>query len=720
MEKCWRVTASSDQAVIRGWWEKYGGCNFGILTDDALVCIDLDVKDGKDGLAELARLEELHNPLPPTHTDRSAGGGQHRFFRKPTAAIVHTVNPLPGCTGVELHGIGGSMILAGTFFPDGRMYKVIDNAYQFAELPAWLLEYAQNGKGKDVQRSTPTVDLPAVWREWIKGNFPEATWNGDEAKVCCPFHDDETPSCSVNVMKQRFYCHASGCHAKGGLATFATQVALKQGVPAPEEALPAIKGVKREKQAERLVRLCGDMELFSCDGVAYATLPVDTHRETWPLRTRTFEDIISHRFYLETDEVPNAESLKAAIGVLRGKALWDGEQIPVHVRLAGDDAHVYLDLGDVAWRCIEVTAAGWRIIDTPSRIRFRRPAGLQELPAPVAGGSLLDLAPFLNCATEADQMLVLAWLVAALRPASRYPVLGLNGEQGSGKSTVARRLRELIDPNLAMLRASPREEDDLLIAAHNGWCINLDNVSHLPPWLSDGICRLSTGAGWAKRQLYTDSEETIFMASRPVLLNGIGDLFSRGDLLDRSIIVTLPAIPESARKLDKCMDIEFTALRPHILGGLLDVVVHAIQWLDKTEVEDLPRMADFAVWACAAAPAMGTDAATFLRGYQENRKLGDQLVIEGSLVAQATMAFMEKEVSGTWRGSAKALLDRLTPEINEETAKGRDWPKTGRGLSAELRRVAPALRKRGIDIQFEPREMDVRPIRINKKGGLAS
>ena len=478
----------------------------------------------------------------------------------------------------------------------------------------------------------------------------------------------------------------------------------------------ATKKRERETQASRLVKLADDMELFSCNGQAYATLPVDRHRETWALRTQTFKDLLSHRYYQQTGEVPGDEGLNTAIGVLRGKAIWEGGQIPVHVRLAGDDDRTFLDIGDPEWRCVKVTAEGWEVVDTPDEIRFRRPAGMQELPQPEGGGSLLDLMPFLNCTNGEDIQLVLSWLVASMRPASRYPVLGLNGEQGSGKSTVARRLRELIDPNLAMLRASPREEDDLLIAANNGWIINLDNVSHLPDWLSDGICRLSTGAGWAKRQLYTDAEETIFSASRPVVLNGIADLFHRGDLLDRSIIVTLPGIPESARKLDKEMDEAFYQARPRIFGGLLDVVVHALKWLDKTEVQNPPRMADYAQWVCAAAPAMCMDGESFLKIYRENRELGDQLVIEGSLVAQTVMTFIEKQLGGTWRGSAKALLEALQPEVTPETAKGKDWPKTGNRVAGELKRVAPALRKRGVDVQFDPREMNIRPIRITRKG----
>src|SRR5256886_5689169 len=119
------------------------------------------------------------------------------------------------------------------------------------------------------------------------------------------------------------------------------------------------------------------------------------------------------------------------------------------------------------------------------------------LPVPLPGGALDDLRPFLNVADDGDYRLLVTWLLAALRPRGPYPVLVLHGEQGSAKSTTARVLRMLIDPNGAPLRAEPHDDRDLMIAATNGWIVALDNLSHLPPWLSDALCRLATGGAFA-------------------------------------------------------------------------------------------------------------------------------------------------------------------------------------------------------------------------------
>jgi len=112
-----------------------------------------------------------------------------------------------------------------------------------------------------------------------------------------------------------------------------------------------------------------------------------------------------------------------------------------------------------------------------------------------------ESSPFLNLKSDNDFVLVVAWLVAPLRNSGPYPVLALSGEQGSAKSTLTAILRELLDPNTAPLRALPREDRDLFIAATNGHVLAFDNVSGLPAWLSDTLCRLATGGGFAVRQL---------------------------------------------------------------------------------------------------------------------------------------------------------------------------------------------------------------------------
>jgi hypothetical protein len=103
------------------------------------------------------------------------------------------------------------------------------------------------------------------------------------------------------------------------------------------------------------------------------------------------------------------------------------------------------------------------------------------LPVPQRGGSIEALAPFLNVSHEGDLVLVASWLLAALRHGGPYPHLALSGEQGSSKTVFSKILRALVDPNIAPVRAAPREERELFIAANNAHLLAFDNLSDVPP-----------------------------------------------------------------------------------------------------------------------------------------------------------------------------------------------------------------------------------------------
>src|SRR6516164_9208476 len=355
-------------------------------------------------------------------------------------------------------------------------------------------------------------------------------------------------------------------------------------------------GGRRPSQADVLIALAQSAELFHApDGTGFADIDINGHRETWPIRSKGFRRWLSRCFYEATGGAPSSEALQSALNVIEARAHFDAPELAVHIRVGGLNDRLYLDLGDQSWRAVEIDATGWRIIDSPP-VRFRRAAGMQPLPMPMSGGSVEKLRSFLNVKTDADFVLAVSSLLAAFRDCGPYPVLVLSGEQGSAKSTFSALLRALLDPNTAPLRALPREDRDLFIAANNGHVLAFDNVSGLRDWISDTLCRLATGGGFAVRQLYTDDDEVLFDAMRPVILNGIEDIVSKPDLADRTIFLTLAAIPEEGRRSEKEIWSALKRERPAILGALFDAVSTGLRRLPETRLEELPRMADFALW----------------------------------------------------------------------------------------------------------------------------
>jgi hypothetical protein len=437
-------------------------------------------------------------------------------------------------------------------------------------------------------------------------------------------------------------------------------------------------------------------ELFHTPtGVAFADFVTEGHRETWPIRSKRFRNWVRRCYYRATGVAAGAAMIRSALDLLEARAQFDAPERTDSVRVAEHAGRLYLDLADEHWRAVAIGPDGWRVLGCPP-VRFRRPSGMLPLPVPERGGSIEALRPFLNLSNQQDFVLIVAWLLAALRSRGPYPVLVVSGEQGSAKTALSKFLRALIDPNVAAVRALPREERELMIAANNGHLLAFDNLSGLPPWLSDAFCRLASGGSFAVRQLYTDAEEVLFKAVRPILLNGIEDVIGRPDLADRAIFLTLGPIREEQRRSETELWREFELARPAILGALLDAAVRGLEAIGSVKLEQLPRMADFALWATACETVLW-HAGIFSRAYTANRTAAIQRIIDADPIAATVRELMSERSS--WSGSAADLL-RVSVERTRQTGDRTSWPKNPRALAGHLRRVQTFLRTLGIDITF--------------------
>jgi len=466
---------------------------------------------------------------------------------------------------------------------------------------------------------------------------------------------------------------------------------------APVEDSPDQKGVPA---TELLLRCCEDVERFRCGDTAYGTVNIDGREVTMPLENRQFKIWLRGEYYRQFHKSVRGEALGEVVGLLVAQALYGSTSWPVYSRIAPHGEDIVLDLCDDEHRAVVVTRTGWRVVDH-APVRFIRKAGMKALPVPVKGGDLKELRKFVNVADDGDWALALAWLIAAMRPAGPFPLLEVSGEQGAAKSTFCKMFRALVDPNAAPLRSEPKDVRDLMIVATNGWIITLDNLSDLPPWLSDALCRLATGGGFSTRSLYTNDEEMIFDAMRPVMVCGIPELATRPDLGDRAIRLQLSVISEESRRTERELWAAFNAARPRILGALLGAVSVGLRRLDTINLPMMPRMADFAEWATACEPGLGLADGTFLRAYMANRRAGVEASIEAASIGPALLALLEAENGYT--GTARELLTKLTADAYSTDAMRREkeWPKSVQKLAGLMKRLAPNLRASGWTVERE-------------------
>jgi energy-coupling factor transporter ATP-binding protein EcfA2 len=459
------------------------------------------------------------------------------------------------------------------------------------------------------------------------------------------------------------------------------------------------RGTRKRSAASQLVDLVREAaDLYhDPDGETYADLAESPIRATYPVRSRGLRLAAAKMFYAANGTAPRAQAMSEALTTLEAMALFDGPERRVHVRVAAEGETVYLDLADKDWRAVEITPGGWRVVYTPP-VRFKRAPGMLPLPVPEPGGDADNLRPYLNLDDGDAWMLVFAWLTHALTAAGPYCILALHGEQGSGKSTTARALRRLIDPHQVELRSEPREERDLMVACGGSWIVGLDNLSAISREWSDALCRLSTGGGFGCRTLYADRDETLFSAKRPIFINGIEELAQAGDLLDRSIIITLPPIPESSRLEEAVYWQGYEAAWPKLLGAVLTATSRTLRTVPTVRPAALARMADFHRWGAALEVAMDWPTGSFTEAYIQNRGEAVGLTLDAQPVAAVLLVFA-REV-GTWSGTARKLLDELEPKASERDKKSQGWPKDAGALGRRLRRLAPALRAAGLDVTF--------------------
>lgn len=231
-----------------------------------------------------------------------------------------------------------------------------------------------------------------------------------------------------------------------------------------------------------------------------------------------------------------------------------------------------------------------------------------------------------------------------------------------------------------------------------GWVLSFDNLSSVHHWLSDALCRLASGGGLSKRKLFTDEDEVILQAARPIILTGIEDLASREDLADRSISLVLAPIEAENRQNERRLEPEFEAVQPRVLGALLDGVSSALKHIDEIELQSPPRMADAVEWVTAAEKAFGWAPGSFLKAYEENQNDVVAVSIETDSLASAIAALLEDH-SG-WEGTGAELLALLNVRLSQEIQKSKAWPASPKALAGRVRRLAPVLRKAGIEVEF--------------------
>jgi len=463
-----------------------------------------------------------------------------------------------------------------------------------------------------------------------------------------------------------------------------------------EEKLPA---------SEYLIRIVREkcLEFFTDEtDTAFVQIPVGNHFEVWLLESQQFCRWAASAYHKLRGKAPYSQALADARLILWGDCL-EGPIHKLQNRVAWHEGGLWYDLSDEDWRAVRVTDSGWEIADKPP-ILFRRYSHQQPQVEPVKGGKVNDILSFLNLPDDDGLKLLLkVYLVSCFLPDIPHPILDLAGDQGSAKSSFFRALRSVIDPSATPTLAFSRDQKEVVQQLSHNWFAPFDNVTSLPAWLSDLLCRAATGEGISKRGLYTDDEDFIYRYKRVVGINAIVNPANRPDLLDRCIILNLTRISDDKRRTERELQAAFAKVLPGILGGCFDALSHAIK-VYPLKQPVLPRMADFALWGAGISEGLGYSQQQFLDAFQANIAELNELALEAQPFAQAIIALTDE--FGGWQGTASQLLREANRIADEQgiSTESKAWPGSSVWATRRLKEAQVNLQQAGIEVNYRTLE----------------
>lgn len=445
-----------------------------------------------------------------------------------------------------------------------------------------------------------------------------------------------------------------------------------------------------ESAEATLFRLAQAADVFvsASGGLAYASVPLLIERptaaamvrRTFPVSSSEFRRWLLRSFKDATGSAPPKDAVARVIEMLEARAAV-GLERPVYGRVgSARNGNLYIDLGAGDGRVVEITPRRWRI-RASSPVEFVSHRNMGALPVPERGGGLADLRGVVNLPDDGGRSwtLLIGLILTYLRRSGSYPALILQGEQGSAKSTFSKIVRALVDPlRTAPLRNPPKDAQAVIASLASGThMLAFNNVSYLEPWLSDLLCMVATGDGVGARRFYADDQERVFGDACPILLNGIEQFAARPDLLERSIVMVLPAISTSDRLTEAEVFERFGAIGGRVFGALLDAMVVGLREYSTTRPSDLPRMADTVRWVTACEKSNLWDGPPFADALRESQEEAAEVVFEASSVGGVLEAWIEDALSpeGPLRITPTELLSQLKRLAGQEACRAKGWPR---------------------------------------------
>ncbi len=672
-------------------WFSNGVHNIAIITGKISKIVVIDLDDEKAIAWAKANLDT--NTLQV-----KTGRGLHLYYLYPNNGSIKNTTKIFGLN-IDIRGDGGYCVAPPSVHESGITYMWINPNATIKSFPSILLEQ---------QTSTTIV---GVTPDMLMG-VEKGQRNNTLAKIAglCfgkGFSYDETVEYCLRwnmfnkpPLSEREVLKTVESIYKRELRKRATQKAIE--IKAKKTSEPTLLQLSVEIIQKNVAHFFKDSsEEF------FATIKDGSY---YKLNSKTFKRLANQWIINELGRPVSAQTISDAIKNVEALQESKATKRSLSVRVATNEGSLYYDLGD--FQSVKIDKGKWNIQQSPP-IFYRFPHQLPQV-EPDENATIDDifkLFELINVTNEQHQILILTYLIYSFIPNLPYPILILFGSQGSGKSTAQRVLKSIIDPSAVDLLTF-KGFDDLYTTLLHHHFLPIDNLSTISPALADEFCRISTGGGITKRQLYTDNELVFYTYKRPLSLSGINLVSSQPDLLDRALIINLERIHERLTEAE--LQKRLNELKPKILASIFSIL--AIIWNSlKNPPYGLLRMADFSSYGYNIAEVLGLGGYNFLKAYNSNRQNATKEIIENEPLATLILEWLERHQH--FQGTPAGFLDELRNLAPELKLDEHLLPKKANSFKRKLNVLKTTLEDLGVIIS-EKHNGRERIFSIRKTEGL--
>jgi hypothetical protein len=458
-----------------------------------------------------------------------------------------------------------------------------------------------------------------------------------------------------------------------------------------------------EKSKELPYNLHNKISLIQTpSGKVYAVILVHNKLLALAIRSKKLNAFLSDLARRDGNHLQKADLAELNDG-LEAYAEQFGKVTDVWLRVAPIEGGIEIDHCDELHTRTRITAGKVEMVSSSDTV-FYRTVNTQAMIMPAEKGDLNLLKKYLNVHATSVVQLV-AWITYTLAhpkaPSSKYPILVLSGNEGSGKSSLCKNvLIRLIDPNAIGVQVFPQNAKDLAIASQTAHLLCFDNIRGFKHNMADMLCIAATGGTITTRQLYTNDEQQSISLHAAIVLNGIHSFIDTPDLSQRCLPIHLISMEKAKRKSEEQLTKELEADLPAIMRGLFDLIAEVFTHLPNVEITHPERMIEFSRWLGAMELAAGVPAGIYQELYSDTLQQGQLDTLMDNPLAAALIEFADKYVDDFWSGTPAALLNKLSDNVSFGTQRSREWPQNPIALSKRIAGLQAGLLSQGIKIEL--------------------